>query len=510
MINSVGKVIPERYMNRTVKPYQGPWAYAKAIPNHPGKYPGIPASEKLVKSIDDVLDALKLQSGMTISFHHALRNGDDVMRMVIEAAARKGLKGLKIAASSISAVQDCILPYLESGVVTALDTSGIRGKIGDYVKSGRLSEPIMVRSHGGRARAIETGELHIDVAFVAAPTCDTQGNINGVEGPSACGSLGYAMVDAAHADQVVAITDHLVPHPLEIISIPQTLVDFIVVVDKIGDPEGIATGSLKFTNNPKTLVISEYAASVLEYSGYFKDGFAMQLGGGGASLCAAKYIKEKMYAQKITASYGVGGSTGIFVGMVEEGLVGKLYDTQSFDTTAIASLKNNPKHIEVSAAYYASCGNKGPIINNLDAVILGATEVDVNFNVNTLTGSNGTFMGAIGGHADIAATAGLSMVVLPLFRGRFPVIRPAVRTITTPGETIDVIITERGIAVNPRRKELLANLQAANLPLMSIEELQRMSYKIAGTPEDVPDGDKVVALVEYRDGSILDTVRSKA
>lgn len=509
LLNSLGRNLPQEWCGKAITPYNGPWAYAKAVPNHRFKYPGLLATDKIVKDLDTLIDALKMRDGMTISFHHAIRNGDYVMKMVVDTLARKGLKGLKLAPSSISAVQDCIFEHIENGVITALDTSGIRGKIGDYVKSGRLAEPIIVRSHGGRARAIESGELHIDVAFIAAPACDTQGNINGVEGASACGSMGYAMVDAAHAEQVVAITDNLLPHPLDRISIPQTQVDFIVVVDKIGDPEGIATGSLKFTSNPKTLIISEYAAQVLEYSGCFNDGFSLQLGGGGASLCAAKYIKEKMYARNITASFGVGGSTGVFTDMLAEGLVQKLYDTQSFDIAAIQSLRTNPKHIEISAAYYASAGTKGPIINKLDAVILGATEVDVNFNVNTLTGSNGVFMGAIGGHADIAATSGLSMVVLPLFRGRFPVIRKQVRTITTPGETVDVIITERGIAVNPRRQDLVYNFKYAGLPIMSIDELQSLAYKIAGTPEDSLDGDKVVALVEYRDGSIIDTVKSK-
>ncbi|MBV5349877.1 citrate lyase subunit alpha, partial [bacterium] len=70
---------------------------------------------------------------------------------------------------------------------------------------------------------------HIDVAFLGAPCCDKYGNMNGVEGRSACGSMGYAMVDAAYADTVVAITDNLVRHPVHPISIPQTQVDFVVV-----------------------------------------------------------------------------------------------------------------------------------------------------------------------------------------------------------------------------------------------------------------------------------------
>ncbi|MCK7540594.1 MAG: hypothetical protein MZV63_61750 [Marinilabiliales bacterium] len=38
---------------------------------------------------------------------------------------------------------------------------------------------------------------------------------------------------------------------------------------------------------------------------------------------------------------------------------------------------------------------------------------------------------------------------MPLFRDRIPVIVDRVTTLCGPGELIDVIITERGIAINP-------------------------------------------------------------
>jgi citrate lyase subunit alpha/citrate CoA-transferase len=471
------------------------------------KFVDVPPSAKLLKSIDDAIDAVSLRDGMTISFHHHLRNGDFVMKMVVDAIARKGIKGLTIAASSLSAVQDAIVPHVESGVVTALDTSGIRGELGNLVTSGRLKQPIIIRTHGGRARAIEAGELLIDVAFIAAPTADSYGNINGVDGPSACGSLGYAKVDAAHAKKVVAITDNLVAHPLQYISIPQTQVDFVVPVEKIGDPSGIGTGSLRISKDPQELIISEYAAAIIEYSGYFKDGFSLQLGSGGASLSAAKFISEKMKAHGITAAFGVGGITGIFAEMMEQGMVNTLFDCQDFDLPSIQSLKKNPNHLEMSAAYYASPGTKGPIVNQVDAVILSATEVDIDFNVNVLTTSNGKLMGAPGGHPDTAAGSHLCIVTVPLLRGRRPMIREKVNTVVTPGETVDVVVTERGIAVNPRRQDLLANLKEANLPLMQIEDLQRLAYKISGTPAPTPAGGEIVGLVEYRDGTIIDVIR---
>ena len=41
--------------------------------------------------------------------------------------------------------------------------------MGEVVSAGKLKTPAIIRSHGGRPRAIEAGEVHIDIAFVAAP-----------------------------------------------------------------------------------------------------------------------------------------------------------------------------------------------------------------------------------------------------------------------------------------------------------------------------------------------------
>ena len=509
MINQAGREIPDIITGLgKVYPYAGPFAY---VPE--GRLAGAkirfnkPQSDKVLKSIDQAIDASGLADGMTISFHHHFRNGDYVLNKVVEAIARKKIKGLTLAPSSLNDINEAILPYIEQGVITAIETSGARGKLGRLMTSGKLAKPAIIRSHGGRARAIECGDLKIDVAFIGAPCCDTYGNINGVEGRSACGSLGYAMVDAAYADTVVALTDNLVLHPLHRISIPQTQVDYIVELDSIGDPKGIASGALRISRDPRELIIAEYATGVIEYSGYFKNGYSLQLGSGGASLAAAKFIKEKMKAQGITASFGVGGVTAPFVEMLEEGLIETLFDTQDFDLPSIQSIKNNPRHQEMSASFYANPHNGGPIVNKLDVVILSATEVDVDFNVNVITDSNGVIMGASGGHSDTAAGAKLAIVVAPLLRGRLPMVLDRVNTIVTPGETVDAIVTDRGIAINPRRRDLLDNLKGSGLPVMTIEEMQRIAYDLAGKPEPIRVSDEVVAVIEYRDGSIIDVVR---
>jgi citrate lyase subunit alpha/citrate CoA-transferase len=466
-----------------------------------------PRSDKMLASIEAAIDAVELKDGMTISFHHHFRNGDKVLNRVVAAIAKKGIRDITLSPSSLSTINDELIPYIEQGVITAIETSGARSKLGRFLTEGHLKKPLHIRSHGGRARAIESGEIHIDVAFLGAPACDRYGNINGTEGQSACGSLGYALQDAAYADQVVAITDHLVDHPLFPISIPQTQVDYIVVVDSIGDAAGIASGALRYTKDPKELLIASYAADVMDFSGCLQPDFSMQLGSGGASMAVGRFIKEKMLERSIIGSFGVGGITGVFAEMMEQGLFKMMFDVQSFDIPAIESIRKNSNHLEMSASYYANPHNGGPIVDNLDAVILSATEVDVNFNVNVITDSNGIIMGASGGHCDTAAGAKLAIVVAPLLRGRLPMVTDAVQTVVTPGETVDVIVTERGIAINPRRVDLLDRLKNSSLPIMTIEDLQQQAYDLSGKPDSVAVSDEIVGVVEYRDGTIIDVIR---
>ncbi|MDR3565011.1 MAG: citrate lyase subunit alpha [Negativicutes bacterium] len=509
MLNAAGREIPASITGyREVKPYAGPFATQPTGRMAGAKLTAVyPGTEKVLKSIDEAIDAAGLKDGMTISFHHGLRNGDYVMNMLIPAIARKGIKGLTLAPSSLIDTNDVLIPYFEQGVIIAAETSGVRNKLGHYLTTNRLEKPTIIRSHGGRVRAIESGELHIDVAFIAAPTCDTYGNINGVDGPAACGSLGYAMVDARFADKVVAVTDNLVNHPLCPVSIPQYQVDYIVKVDSIGDPKGISSGALRVTSNPRDLQIARLAARVIERAGYFADGFGMQLGAGAASVATGRFLREKMLRDKITANFAIGGIPGPFVDLLEEGLIQTIFDVQSFDAQAIASLKNNPRHQEYDCGFYCNPWNKGPIVNKLDYVVLGATEVDVNFNVNVITDSNGIMMGASGGHSDASAGAKCTIIVAPLLRGRLPMVIDDVQTIITPGESVDVIVTERGVAINPRRQDLLDNLKGSGLPLMSIHDLKNLAYELGGKPAPIKVSDEIVGVVEYRDGTVIDLIR---
>ena len=101
----------------------------------------------------------------------------------------------------------------------------------------------------------------------------------------------------------------------------------------------------------------------------------------------------------------------------------------------------------------------------------------------------------------------MSMVLTPLIRGRIPTIVEEVNTIITPGESIDVVVTEIGIAINPRRQDLMEAFKDVKIPKFTLEELKEKAYQIVGKPDPIEYEDRVVALIEYRDGSIIDVVR---
>ena len=284
--------------------------------------------------------------------------------------------------------------------------------------------------------------------------------------------------------------------------------DYVVVVDSVGDSSKIASGAIRDTKNPRDILLAQEAAKVIINSGYFKDGFSIQTGSGGASLAAVKYIRQSMMEQGIKASFALGGITAHMVKMHEEGLIERLIDVQSFDKVAAESLKNDAMHKEVAAYEYAAANEQGSATHWLDIVILSALEVDVNFNVNVLVGSDGIIRGAIGGHPDTAADSALSIIVCPLLRGRIPCVVDEVTTLITPGRTVDVVVTEYGVAVNPARPEIAERLREAGVKLVTLESLRDRALGIIGTPAPLPFGDKVVGVVMNRDGSVMDVIKN--
>ena len=463
-------------------------------------------------TLEEAIQRSGLKDGMTISFHHHFRGGDKVVNMVVGKLAEMGFKNLHLAASSLQDVHEPLIEHIKTGVITRISTSGLRGELAKEISRGLMNEPVIFRSHGGRGSAIAKGDLHIDVAFIGASSSDYSGNACGYSrspnAKSISGSLGYAKPDAQYADKVVILTDDLVPYPNTPNAISEHNVDFVVEVDSVGDSSKISSGAIRDTKNPRDILLAKEAAKVIINSGYFRNGFSIQTGSGGASLATVKYIREEMIRRNIKASFALGGITAHMVKLHEEGLIDRLIDVQSFDKVAAESIMRDPMHKGVSANEYASADEAGSATHFLDIVILSALEVDRNFNVNVLVGSDGIIRGAIGGHPDTAADAALSIIICPLLRGRIPCIVEEVTTLVTPGSSVDVVVTEYGIAVNPRRTDLAERLSSAGMKLVEISELIEKARSIIGEPAPLPFGDKIVGVVLDRKGCVQDVIRN--
>ena len=462
---------------------------------------------KICLSLEDAVKKSGLKDGMTISFHHAFREGDKVINLVIDALAKLGFKDLTLASSSLLNCHDPLVAHIKAGVITRIFTSGLRGKLAEAISDGLLPQPVQIHSHGGRVHLLQTGELSIDVAFLGVSCCDEFGNASGSHGKLICGSLGYAMMDAQFAGKVVLLTEQILPYPSHPYSISQDRVDFIVTVEQVGDPSLISAGAARTTKDPRDLLIANLAADVIEHSGYFNQDFSLQTGSGGASIAAIRFLEERMTRKGITAGFALGGITGGTVELFKKGLIRTIVDVQSFDNDAAESLRTEPNHIEISANEYANPTSKAAYVDRLDVVILAALEIDVDFNVNALTGSDGVMRGASGGHCDAAAGANLTVIVAPLVRGRIPTVVRKVTTLVTPGESVDVLVTDHGIAVSPRRPEVEKRLRDAHLPVLTMQELQKRAFDLTGEPEPLQFNDRIVGVVRYRDGSVIDVVR---
>lgn len=498
MKNCLGRFVPQGY-----EAFNGSCAY-KNKERVLIKEKETSAGFERLTDISDMFDKLGITDGMTLSFHHHLRNGDYVLNMVAEEIKRRDLKNIKLAPSSVFPSNKILVELMENGNVTEIYTDYVNGPVAEAISKGKLKGMCVMHTHGGRPAAIESGALHIDVAILAVPAVDAAGNGTGVEGKSACGSLGYAVSDLKYADKVVFVTDTLVERA-EKPQLDGKYVDYVLKVDAIGDPAGIVSGTTKITKDPIGLKIARNTVKLLEELGLVEDGLSMQTGAGGTSLAVAHYVRARMLEKGIKGSFASGGITGYFTDMLEEGLLKELYDVQCFDLKAVRSIGRNDAHHAISGSRYANAYDDN-VVDNLDFVILGATEIDLDFNVNVTTDSHGMIMGGSGGHSDTAHGAKVTVITTNLVKSRLPIIKEKVTTVTTPGEDVDVLVTERGIAVNPRRKDLLEKLKGSKLPILTISQLLEKAYAITGKPEKPDISDEPVGVVVYRDGTVIDTI----
>lgn len=507
-LNAVGREVPPEICGRKLRPYEGHLSspMARAVERKIAKQKG---KDKLRASLKKAIELSRLEDGMTVSFHHALRNGDEVINKVASTLDEMGFRNLRFAPTAVFPKHEPLINYIKSGLISRFEGS-MNGPVGAAVSKGILSEPAVLRSHGGRPRAMESGELRVDVAFIAASAADIQGNCTGMIGKSAFGPMGFAYSDAWFARNVVVVTDEIVDYPTVPMSIQESYVDHVVEVESIGDPAGIASGTLKITADPDRLRIAEQVTDIIELSGLLKKGFSFQAGAGGTSLAVVKFLHERMQDKGIVGDFAVGGVTKLVVDMLHDGTIKTIIDAQAFDTDAVKSLREDRNHLEVSHYHLMNPHTKSCVVHHQDVCFLGATEVDVNFNANVNTHSDGRLLHGIGGHQDAASGSKICFILCPLYRKDVPIVRERVTTVTTPGQDVDVIATDHGIAVNPLRRDLLKKVEDSGLPLKSIEELKDLSYEMTGGPPEAEFADEPIAIIEYRDGTVLDLVRKVA
>jgi citrate lyase subunit alpha/citrate CoA-transferase len=461
--------------------------------------------DKRVPDLEAALQKCGLRNGMTISTHHHLRDGDAVAVRTLEAAERLGARNLMWFPSASFACHAPVVDLMERGVVHHIEGS-LNGPLGRYCSHGKMRGMGVLRSHGGRWRAIQDGDVHIDIAVIAAPSADAFGNADGSHGPSACGSLGFALADSLYADRVIVVTDHLVPFPCVPWQIQGQTVDCVVVVDSIGDPARIVSGTTEISKSPDRLLIADLVAQFLRETGIMREGFSFQAGAGGVALAFVDAIRPLMRQAGVKARFVRGGSTRVLVEMLEEGLTEYILDGQTFDLDGVRSIAANPRHIATTPFTSYNYHGKGNIASMVDAVVLGATEVGRDFSANVNTHSDGLLLHGIGGWQNCLFSR-CTILAVPSFRDRIPVIRDEVTTLTGPGELIDVVVTERGIAVNPRRQDLLTRLSESRLPLRALADMQAEVEAICGgKPEARVPAVDPVAVIEWVDGTLLDTV----
>jgi len=506
--NAIGRRVPLSANGREQVPFAGVGMHQPAGRKKAPRirscrdYPT--SGDKRVGSLREALERCGLSDGMVISSHHHLRNGDRVALQALQTAGEMGVKDLVWFPSASFPCHQPVIDLMERGVVHHIEGS-MNGPLGAYCSSGKMRGLGVLRSHGGRWQAIQDGEIEIDIAVIAAPTADTFGNCDGSHGPSACGSLGFALADSIYAEHVIVVTDNLVDFPCIPWQIQGNNVDYVVEIDCIGDPDKIVSGTTQITRSPERLLIAEQVARLVRDAGIMRDGFSFQAGAGGIALAFASYLREMMRDAGITARFVRGGSTKYLVEMLQEGLTEYILDGQTFDLDAVRSIATDARHVATSPFTSYNFHGKGHFASMVDAVVLGATEVDVNFNANVNTHSDGRLLHGIGGWQNCLASD-CTILAVPSFRDRIPVILDEVTTVTGPGELIDVVATERGIAINPRRQDLLDALSGSDLPIRPIEEIKEEVERLCGGRPQKPQlSDKPVAVIKWVDGTVLDS-----
>lgn len=507
--NAIGRFVPTEINGEKVIPFMGVGNY---MPSGRKYNASISSSvsfpsdgNKQVKTLKEALNKAGLSDGMVISTHHHFRDGDLIANLVFDIAHELGVKGLVWFPSASFPCHQHLIKYLEDGTISRIEGS-MNGPLGRFCSEGKMNGVAVLRSHGGRYQAIQDGEVNIDIAIIGAACADSFGNANGLRGNSASGLLGFALADSQYADKVIVLTDNMIPFPCIPWQIQGNFVDYTVEIEQIGIPERIVSGTTQITKSPDRLFIAELTAKFCDEVGIITEGFSFQAGAGGTSLAIAEYFAQIMRRKGVKAKFARGGSNKYLVQMLEEGIVEYILDGQTFDLEGVRSMRENSNHVWTSPFTSYNYHGKGNFAGMVDVAILGATEVDVDFNANVVTHSDGYLLHGIGGWQNCLFSKTV-ILPIPLFRNRIPVVRDRVTTLCGPGELIDVIVTERGIAINPIRKDLLEKMKETDLPIKTINELKEEAEMICGKMDSIQLSDEIVAAIKWVDGTLIDVVR---
>ncbi len=510
--NALGRQVPESY-----RPFEHP--EIQSAPTFiPEAYRNTQAIDKVRPRIEDAIEHCGLVDGDTISFHHGLRNGDQVLQQVMRAIIDMGFSNLILAPTSLFPCQiPIILEAIDKGVITRIRGGSVRGELGQWIVSGKLNSIYEARSHSGRCADIETGQLPIDVAFCAASSSDRFGNCNGWHGKpnSMFGILSFMAPDAKFAKKgFVVVTDTLVPGINDFMGIGMQHATDVVVVDSIGDNHGLDSGETVIQHiAPERLEALSYLVEVIRALRITDRKPCVQLGSG-MGLAGINYLAEA----GIDIDMMIGGVTKDLIAAVNAGIVTRLFNGQCFDRVSAITLKNQWSFTTPMDMFQYGSPYRAPVTGLLDVGLLGAIEIDRQFDVNVSSFSNGIPAKAIGGHTDVARGAGVTIVQAPLHRKAYPIIRERVTTLSTPGRYfVDFIMTPNGMIVNDtafntnadRNHVLSKELINKGVPFLSMDEAIALAKTNASEflqPVLPQFGDKIVGVVKYLDGSVLDSI----
>jgi citrate lyase subunit alpha/citrate CoA-transferase len=527
--NSLGRRVPTSIGGRRYRPFAGSHAPMVEEATHPARVPRMPfdgsSKETTIEAVFDVL-----RDGDAVSFPHYYRNGGArFLSAVIAELRRRGLKGMRLIGNAYFGDLDDLVAAVKDGTVAYVYGNPYGGLAKATAAGELLPTRIIGCTHGGRQRDIMLGVEPVRLAIFPAPAADPWGNASGVLGKreERCGPLGLFDADVRYAEYSCVcagtVYERFLPHR----SISMEYVDFVVPFEHVGESAGIGAGTLDLGRimSPANLAVADRVMKLLGAAGLLRDGVAFQ-SGSGASLAILQRLSDHFAERNLRASFTIGGITQIHVEMLRRGAVELILHGQCFQPTDLVfeSLLHDRGHQEVTTSLYSSLACKGTLTPLLDFALLSCAEIDRDFNVNTVTGYDGRYVGGIGGGPNVGR-AKLTVIFTTLagFSKRrnqaYPSIRERVNAVTMPGELVDVVITEEDAVINPASRSpyvdaLRENAVAAGIPLISVDELAAKAMSRArelGPLMPEPEfSDQAVEVVKADDGSLLDVIRRAA